>query len=75
MKRIALFLCLSPFAFAQTEVPNVFEDGRPARAAEVNANFDALVTAIDAVTAGVDGKTILNGTGVPSEAAGAVGDF
>ena len=47
MKRVALLLCLSPFAFAQTEVPNVFEDGTPASAAEVNANFDALESAID----------------------------
>jgi len=39
MKRVALLLCLSSFAFAQTQVPNVFEDGTPASAAEVNANF------------------------------------
>ena len=47
MKRVALLICLSPLAFAQTQVPNVFEDGKPAKAAEVNANFDALETAID----------------------------
>ena len=47
MKRVALLLCLSPFAFAQTQLPNVFEDGQPAKAAEVNANFDALEAAFD----------------------------
>jgi len=47
MKRVALLVCLAPFAFAQTQVPNVFEDGKPAKAAEVNANFDALESAID----------------------------
>ena len=45
MKRVAFLLCLAPFAFAQTQVPNVFEDGQPAKAAEVNANFDALEAA------------------------------
>lgn len=34
-------------ASAQTDVPNVFEAGQPARAAEVNENFDTLETAID----------------------------
>lgn len=43
MKRAALLLCLSPFAFAQTQVPNVFVDGTPAKAAEVNENFQSLV--------------------------------
>lgn len=47
MKRVALLLCLSPFAFAQTQVPNIFEDGQLAKAAEVNENFDALESAID----------------------------
>ena len=51
MKRVALLLCLSPFAFAQTQVPNVFEDGQPAKAAEVNANFDALLERISALEA------------------------
>jgi len=39
MKRVALLLCLSPFAFSQTQVPNVFEDSTPAKAEEVNENF------------------------------------
>jgi hypothetical protein len=62
-------------AIAQTQVPNVFEDGTPASAAEVNANFDALATAIDDASIGADGKTILNGTAPPSSEIGAEGDF
>jgi hypothetical protein len=38
---------LSATAFGQTQVPNTFQSGTPARAAEVNANFDALEAAID----------------------------
>lgn len=34
-------------ASAQTDVPNVFQAGQPARAAEVNENFDTLESAID----------------------------
>jgi len=34
---------------ADTEVPHTFEDGNPAKASEVNANFDALEAAIDAL--------------------------
>ncbi|MDJ0909622.1 MAG: pilin [Woeseiaceae bacterium] len=33
-------------AFAQTEVPNEFQAGQPARAAEVNENFDVLEQAV-----------------------------
>jgi len=40
-------LVASVSAIAQTQVPNVFEDGTPATAAEVNANFDTLESAID----------------------------
>ena len=49
MKTIApIFVCLvAGSAIAQTQVPNNFEAGQPARAAEVNENFDALETAID----------------------------
>ena len=36
---IAILLLLPLSALAQTQVPNVFEDGTPASAAEVNANF------------------------------------
>jgi len=34
-------------AIAQTSVPHDFQSGQPARASEVNENFDALETAID----------------------------
>jgi hypothetical protein len=49
MKTItSILVCLvAGSAFAQTQVPNNFEAGQPARAAEVNENFDALETAID----------------------------
>lgn len=40
-------LVLASAANAQTEVPNTFEAGTPAHAAEVNENFDTLETAID----------------------------
>ena len=43
----AALLVASFGALAQTQVPNVFEDGKPAKAAEVNANFDTLESAID----------------------------
>ena len=71
----AILLLLPLSVLAQTQVPNVFEDGMPAKASEVNENFDALETAIDEVSAGADGKTILNGAGAPSSDAGAEGDF
>ena len=51
----AVLLFASFHAVAQTQVPNVFEDGTPASAAEVNANFDALETAIDAIPEGPAG--------------------
>lgn len=42
----AVFLFASFGALAQTQVPNVFEDGTSASAAEVNENFDALEAAL-----------------------------
>jgi hypothetical protein len=42
-------LALSGGALAQTTVPNTFAAGTPAKAAAVNANFQALATAIDKV--------------------------
>lgn len=65
----ALFLfAFSATAFAQTQVPNQFQSGTPARAAEVNANFDALEAAIDAnataitqIPAGPEGPQGLQG--------------
>ncbi len=40
-------LAFSGLAVGQTEVPNTFSAGQPARAAEVNENFDALEAAVD----------------------------
>ena len=51
----AVLLFASFDVVAQTQVPNVFEDGTPASAAEVNANFDALEAAIDAIPEGPAG--------------------
>ena len=42
-----LLLTLSPVANAQT-VPNIFTDGTPALASEVNENFQALASAVNA---------------------------
>ena len=72
---MAALLVASFSAVADTEVPHTFEDGTPAKASEVNENFDALETAIDDIAVGADGKTILNGTAAPSSDAGADGDF
>ena len=50
MNRILLAayaLLTSGVALAQTQAPNTFQSGQPARADEVNANFDALEQAID----------------------------
>ena len=55
-------------ALAQTQVPNVFEDGTPATAADVNENFDALEAAIDAIPEGPAGPQ-----GEPGPAGGADG--
>ena len=51
IQRIAIFLALvfPATVSAQTEVPNDFVAGQPARAAEVNANFDAVVQGIQAL--------------------------
>lgn len=56
MHRALTALCaflLSGGVLAQTTVPHTFTAGAPARASEVNANFAALATAIDAVIARV----------------------
>ena len=44
---IALIIGYTGVAVGQTEVPNTFQAGQPAKAAEVNANFDAIESAID----------------------------
>ena len=40
-------LVFSGVAFGQTQVPHTFVSGQPARAAEVNENFDTLEAAVD----------------------------
>jgi hypothetical protein len=51
LKTSSLLVCatltFSVATFGQTEVPHTFTAGEPARAAEVNENFDALEAAID----------------------------
>lgn len=47
-------VAFSALSLAATTVPHTFTAGAPARAAEVNANFQALVTAIDTLSARVD---------------------
>jgi hypothetical protein len=53
----AVLLFASFHVVADTEVPHTFEDGNPAKASEVNANFDALEAAIDAIPEGPAGPT------------------
>lgn len=47
-------LSASAIALGQTEVPNTFQAGQSARAADVNANFDTVESAIDANSARID---------------------
>lgn len=56
MRFTALFLLALACASvsAQTKVPNTFLPGTPAKAADVNANFQALATAINALASRVD---------------------
>jgi hypothetical protein len=52
MKHLTLFLltlALSTFALAEFEIPNEFEDGQVTSAAEMNANFQAIKAAINAL--------------------------
>ena len=44
-----VFIVSCSAALAQVTVPNTFAAGAPARAADVNANFQALVTAINSL--------------------------
>ena len=53
----AVALTASALTFGQTEVPNTFQAGQPARAADVNANFDELEGAVDANAAGISTNT------------------
>ena len=53
----ALMLCtlaIAPAAWAQTTVPHTFAAGSPAKAGEVNANFQALAAAINSLAARLD---------------------
>lgn len=43
----------SGIAFSQTQVPNTFQAGQPARAADVNQNFSTLETAVNANTTAI----------------------
>jgi hypothetical protein len=52
----AALLFASFHVAADTEVPHTFTDGTPAKASEVNANFDALEAAIDAIPEGPAGE-------------------
>lgn len=54
---LVIVFLYSTMAIGQTEVPNTFETGQPARAAEVNANFDALENAADANSAAIDANS------------------
>ena len=60
---------------AETTIPNDLNDGEVASAEKVMGNFEALATAIDNVSAGADGKSLLNGTGTPANSVGKEGDF
>lgn len=52
---VALYMTVfTTCAVAATTVPNTFTAGTPAKAADVNANFQALATAIDTLSARVD---------------------
>ena len=60
MNKLLTALALLAVSFgsgAQTEVPHEFEAGQPARAAEVNANFNALGDAIDANATAIGDNT------------------
>ena len=70
----AALLVASINVVAQTEVPNVFEDGTPASAADVNENFDALETAIDAIPEGPAGPQGEQGPAGPQGEKGDQGD-
>lgn len=53
----ALMLCTlaaAPTAWAQTTVPHTFAAGSPAKAGEVNANFQTLAAAINSLAARLD---------------------
>ena len=69
----SVFLVCAIPTYAQTSVPHVFVDGTPAEAAEVNANFDVLEVAIDAIPAGATGPAGSVGPEGPTGPAGSEG--
>ena len=56
---ILLLFCASSVS-AQTQVPHVFEDDTPAKATEVNENFDAIETAIDQIAGSISSGNLEN---------------
>lgn len=55
---LAIAFLLPLCATAQTQVPNVFEDGTPASAAEVNENFEALETGLNQIESAISSAEI-----------------
>ncbi len=72
----AVFIAV-PLAYAQTEVPHEFQAGQPARAAEVNENFQALEQAVqDLELSSSNVRTqVLSGLDLASAARWLVTDF
>ena len=72
----AIFIATT--AYGQTQVPNTFQSGQPARASEVNENFDALVQAVQVLEStdpvpGPEGPAGPAGPAGPSGPAGPAG--
>jgi hypothetical protein len=57
---IALLLSAASSAQAQVTIPNTFSDGTPALASEVNANFQALASAVNAVDCATAADVVCN---------------
>ena len=53
-------LMLSGSLFAQTQVPNTFQAGQPARAAEVNENFSTLSDAVNTNAAAIQNFVLID---------------
>ena len=53
-------LMLSGSLFAQTQVPNTFQAGQPARATEVNENFSTLSDAVDTNAAAIQNFVLID---------------
>lgn len=72
---VTLVLMVPAVSFAQTSVPNTFQSGAPARAAEVNENFTVLEQAVQELesTSPVPGPQGAEGPQGPIGATGATG--